>query len=158
MAHFLTQASRFSALRIVERVLTSSFLACDRGEKPHIFHVKLRGRRTRLLLCFTGIQYCIYNVIATIPCQARIASVYPRFRCSILIMRKRTVQRPVDDPGALILEAWSQGLMTGSVVIMAAVTYANMRPGVLLHKLILLEVALPPSIGIYPLTWPLLDS
>jgi hypothetical protein len=57
---------------------------------------------------------------------------------------KRTVQRPVDDPAALILEAWSQGLMTGSLVIMAAVTYANMRPGVLLHKLILLEVALPP--------------
>jgi hypothetical protein len=70
----------------------------------------------------------------------------------------RTVQRPVDDPAALILEAWSQGLMTGSIVIMAAVTYANMRPGVLLHKLILLEVALPPSIGIYPLTWPLPDS
>lgn len=53
---------------------------------------------------------------------------------------KRTVHRPVDDPAALVLEAWSQGLMTGSLVIMAAVTIANMRPGVLLHKLILLEV------------------
>jgi hypothetical protein len=57
---------------------------------------------------------------------------------------KRTIQRPVDDPAALILEAWSQGLMTGSLLIMAAVTFANMRPGVLLHKLILLEVGLPP--------------
>jgi hypothetical protein len=53
---------------------------------------------------------------------------------------KRTVHYPADDPAALVLEAWSQGLMTGSLVIMAAVTIANMRPGVLLHKLILLEV------------------
>ena len=55
-------------------------------------------------------------------------------------LARRTVRRPDDDPAALVLEAWSQGLMTGSLVIMAAVTYANMRPGVLLHKLILLEV------------------
>lgn len=64
---------------------------------------------------------------------------------------KRTAQRPVD-PAALILEAWSQGLMTGSLVIMAAVTYANMRPGVLLHKLILLEVAHLSTCNIHPLT------
>jgi hypothetical protein len=37
--------------------------------------------------------------------------------------------------------------MTGSLVIMAAVTYANMRPGVLLHKLILLEVT-PSTINV----------
>lgn len=37
--------------------------------------------------------------------------------------------------------------MTGSLFIMTAVTYANMRPGVLLHKLILLEV------GLLPLIW-----
>jgi hypothetical protein len=53
---------------------------------------------------------------------------------------RRTAKPPDDDPAALVLEAWSQGLMTGSLVIMAAVTVANMRPGVLLHKLILLEV------------------
>ncbi len=52
----------------------------------------------------------------------------------------RRVQSPDEDRAALVLEAWSQGLMTGSLVIMAAVTIANMRPGVLLHKLILLEV------------------
>lgn len=58
---------------------------------------------------------------------------------------RRIVQRPENDPAALILESWSQGLMTGSLVLMAAITYANMRPGVLLHKLILLEVALSPG-------------
>jgi hypothetical protein len=53
---------------------------------------------------------------------------------------KRGVSRPVDDPAALILEAWSQGLMTGSLVVMAAINYVNMRSGVFLHKMILLEV------------------
>lgn len=45
-------------------------------------------------------------------------------------------------PSALVLEAWAQGLMVGSLVIMACVTVANMRKGVLLHKLILLELLL----------------
>lgn len=40
----------------------------------------------------------------------------------------------------LVLEAWAQGFMVGSLIIMAAVTVANMRKKVLLHKLILLEV------------------
>ncbi|KAB8224279.1 hypothetical protein BDV33DRAFT_188256 [Aspergillus novoparasiticus] len=62
---------------------------------------------------------------------------------------RRTVHRPVDDPAALILEAWSQGLMTGSLFIMAAVTYANMRSGVLLHKLILLELILALAHGTF---------
>ncbi|KIV90974.1 hypothetical protein PV10_05572 [Exophiala mesophila] len=38
-----------------------------------------------------------------------------------------------------ILEAWSQGFMVGSLIIMACITIANMRRGVLLHKLILVE-------------------
>jgi len=42
----------------------------------------------------------------------------------------------------LVLEAWAQGYLVGSLVIMAAITVANMRKGVLLHKLILLEVSL----------------
>lgn len=41
----------------------------------------------------------------------------------------------------LILEAWSQGFMVGSLIIMACITIANMRRGVLLHKLILVEVS-----------------
>ena len=50
--------------------------------------------------------------------------------------------RPTD-PNGLVLEAWGQGLLVGSLVIMAAVTLANMRKHVLLHKLILIEVLLP---------------
>lgn len=44
--------------------------------------------------------------------------------------------RPTD-PNGLVLEAWGQGLMVGSL---AAVTLANMKKHVLLHKLILAEV------------------
>ncbi|RMZ83757.1 hypothetical protein DV738_g879, partial [Chaetothyriales sp. CBS 135597] len=42
-------------------------------------------------------------------------------------------------PEDLILEGWSQGFLVGSLIIMAAITIANMRRRVLLHKLILLE-------------------
>ncbi|KAL2813037.1 hypothetical protein BDW59DRAFT_178355 [Aspergillus cavernicola] len=52
------------------------------------------------------------------------------------------VHRPTENPEALILEAWAQGLMVGALVVMTAITYANMRSGVLLHKLILLELVL----------------
>ncbi|KAK5326663.1 hypothetical protein LTR93_003526 [Exophiala xenobiotica] len=38
-----------------------------------------------------------------------------------------------------ILESWSQGFMVGALLIMACITIANMRRGVLLHKLILVE-------------------
>ena len=44
------------------------------------------------------------------------------------------------EPDALILEAWGQGLMVGSLLIMAAITLANMRSHILLHKLIFAEV------------------
>jgi hypothetical protein len=44
------------------------------------------------------------------------------------------------DPDGLVLSAWAQGFMSGAIVIMACITIANMRKGVLLHKLILLEV------------------
>ncbi len=40
----------------------------------------------------------------------------------------------------LILEAWSEGIVVGSLIIMACITIAAMRRKVLLHKLILLEV------------------
>ncbi len=43
-------------------------------------------------------------------------------------------------PDAFVLEAWSEGCMVGALMIMSFVTVANMRRGVLLHKLILLEV------------------
>jgi len=45
------------------------------------------------------------------------------------------------DPKGLTLEAWAQGYMAGSLIIMAAITVANMRKHILLHKLILIEVS-----------------
>lgn len=39
-----------------------------------------------------------------------------------------------------LVEAWSQGFMVGAIIILIMITLANMRSGVLLHKLILLEV------------------
>lgn len=44
-------------------------------------------------------------------------------------------------PEHITLEAWSQGFMVGALIIMAGITLANMRSGVLLHKLILIEVS-----------------
>ena len=48
-------------------------------------------------------------------------------------------QKPTD-PNGLVLEAWAEGYMVGSLIIMTCITIANMRRGVLLHKLILIEV------------------
>lgn len=42
----------------------------------------------------------------------------------------------------LVLEAWGQGLMIGSLLIMAAITLSNMKKHILLHKLILAEVSI----------------
>lgn len=58
-------------------------------------------------------------------------------------MANLTLPGPIVKPTSgegLILEAWAEGLLVGSFVVMAAVTVANMRKGVLLHKLILIEV------------------
>ncbi|KAH7412735.1 hypothetical protein BKA64DRAFT_567804 [Cadophora sp. MPI-SDFR-AT-0126] len=44
------------------------------------------------------------------------------------------------DPKTLIVEAWAQGFMVGSILIMLCITVSNYRRGVLLHKLILLEL------------------
>ncbi len=54
-------------------------------------------------------------------------------------------QTKPSDPAKLTLEAWSQGFMVGALVIMCGITLANMRRGVLLHKLILIEVRDPPN-------------
>lgn len=43
------------------------------------------------------------------------------------------VPKPTN-PGELILEAWAMGYLVGSLVIMGFITLANMRRGVLLHK------------------------
>ena len=59
---------------------------------------------------------------------------------SSLRTRAIIVHKP-QAPDALILLAWAQGYMVGSIIVMIAITIANMRRGVLLHKLILLEVS-----------------
>lgn len=43
------------------------------------------------------------------------------------------VPKPTN-PGELVLEAWAMGYLVGSLVIMGFITLANMRRGVLLHK------------------------
>lgn len=48
--------------------------------------------------------------------------------------------RPTN-PDGLVLEAWGQGFMLGSLLIMAAITVCNMKKHILLHKLILAEVS-----------------
>lgn len=48
--------------------------------------------------------------------------------------------RDVNHVEAYIVEAWGQGFMFGALLIMSLITVANMKKGVLLHKLILLEV------------------
>lgn len=48
-----------------------------------------------------------------------------------------------------ITEAWSEGFIVGALLIMACITVANMRKGVLLHKLILLEQLLALTHGTF---------
>ncbi|OQE29277.1 hypothetical protein PENFLA_c004G07576 [Penicillium flavigenum] len=50
---------------------------------------------------------------------------------------------------ALILEAWGQGLMVGSLLIMAVITLANMKSHILLHKLIFAELILAMAHGTF---------
>jgi hypothetical protein len=54
-----------------------------------------------------------------------------------------TVTKPQNING-LILEGWAEGYMVGSLIILTCITLANMRRGVLLHKLIFLEVSHVP--------------
>ncbi|KAH7063457.1 hypothetical protein B0J12DRAFT_707313 [Macrophomina phaseolina] len=51
------------------------------------------------------------------------------------------VGRPTN-PDGLVLEAWAQGFMVGSLIVMTCITIANMRREVLLHKLILIELVM----------------
>ncbi|KAF2128959.1 hypothetical protein P153DRAFT_376288 [Dothidotthia symphoricarpi CBS 119687] len=67
--------------------------------------------------------------------------------------RAKAVEKPTNRT-ELVLEAWSMGYLVGSLVIMAFITLANMRRGVLLHKLILLELIL----GIWQGFWVFFDS
>lgn len=46
---------------------------------------------------------------------------------------RQVVEKPTN-PESLTLEAWSSGYLVGALVIMGFITIANMRKGVLLHK------------------------
>ncbi|KFY24632.1 hypothetical protein V491_02067 [Pseudogymnoascus sp. VKM F-3775] len=61
------------------------------------------------------------------------------------------VTKPTN-PDGLVLEAWAQGYMVGSIVIMICITLSNMRRGVLLHKIILLELMLGTFHGTFIFT------
>ncbi|KAJ5467412.1 hypothetical protein N7475_005164 [Penicillium sp. IBT 31633x] len=63
-------------------------------------------------------------------------------------MAEDHIAKPTD-PDALILEAWGQGLMVGSLVVMAAITMANMKSHILLHKLIFAELVLGMAHGTF---------
>ncbi|KAH8723535.1 hypothetical protein GQ44DRAFT_656392 [Phaeosphaeriaceae sp. PMI808] len=70
-----------------------------------------------------------------------------------IMERGKVVEKPTN-PNELVLEAWAQGLLVGSLVILSFITLANMRRGVLLHKLILLELIL----GIWQGFWLFFES
>ncbi|KAF2199986.1 hypothetical protein GQ43DRAFT_374914 [Delitschia confertaspora ATCC 74209] len=63
-------------------------------------------------------------------------------------LEKRRVGRPTE-PESLVVEAWAQGYMVGSLIIMTCITMANLRKGVTLHKLLL---------GIWHGFWMFFDS
>jgi hypothetical protein len=65
----------------------------------------------------------------------------PQFVSSSQTLSRRIteVTKPTD-PDELILEAWAQCYMVGSIIILVCITVSNMKRGILLHKLILLEV------------------
>ncbi|GKZ63641.1 hypothetical protein AnigIFM49718_002353 [Aspergillus niger] len=53
------------------------------------------------------------------------------------------------DTDILVVEAWGQGLLVGSLILMIAITAANMKKEVLLHKLIVAELALALGHGTF---------
>ncbi|KAJ9665503.1 hypothetical protein H2201_004385 [Coniosporium apollinis] len=69
-------------------------------------------------------------------------------------MERRDIVSKPTDPDGLILEAWAQGYMVGSLIIMACITISNMRRGVLLHKLILIELILGTFHGTFIFAHP----
>jgi hypothetical protein len=91
---------------------------------PHVWGIKLT---------------CLTLLATTLLCN--IKDMAPQFVASLQMVSQRMTEvvKPTD-PDGLILEAWAQGYMVGSIIIMICITLSNIRRGVLLHKLILLEV------------------
>ncbi|KAH8687343.1 hypothetical protein BGZ60DRAFT_362968 [Tricladium varicosporioides] len=57
--------------------------------------------------------------------------------------------RDVHNANSYILEGWGEGFMFGTLLIMVIITVVNMRRGILLHKVILLELLLAMSHGTF---------
>ncbi|OJZ80231.1 hypothetical protein ASPFODRAFT_212810 [Aspergillus luchuensis CBS 106.47] len=53
------------------------------------------------------------------------------------------------DTDILVVEAWGQGLLVGSLILTIAITAANMKKEVLLHRLIVTELALALGHGTF---------
>ncbi|KAK5133156.1 hypothetical protein LTR08_008091 [Meristemomyces frigidus] len=70
-----------------------------------------------------------------------------------LTKRVLDVQKPSELTG-VIIEAWAQGFMVGALIIMAFVTFCNMKRSVLLHKLILIELIFGMFHGTFIFTNP----
>jgi hypothetical protein len=49
--------------------------------------------------------------------------------------------RDVHNTESYIVEGWGEGFMFGALLMMVIITVVNMRRGILLHKVILLEVS-----------------
>lgn len=92
-------------------------------------------------------MFCIHATLS----DSRLYPMAPQFGLSWDNLSKRTAVTKPTDPDGLILEAWAQGFMVGAIVIMICITLANLKRGVVLHKLILLEVcqAMMPLINYY---------
>ena len=56
-------------------------------------------------------------------------------------------RQPDTPQEVIVVESWSEGVMLGSLMIMAGITLANMRRRIWLHKLIFLEVSSPCSLN-----------
>ncbi|QDS74103.1 hypothetical protein FKW77_009722 [Venturia effusa] len=57
--------------------------------------------------------------------------------------------RAEQNPEVFVVESWGEGFMFGALLIMSCITISNMRRGVLLHKLILLELLLAMTHGTF---------
>ncbi|KAH1970651.1 hypothetical protein KXV92_007541 [Aspergillus fumigatus] len=75
-----------------------------------------------------------------------LANFYPGTTSEV--MPPTAGDRPAN-PDILIVEAWGQGFMVGSLILMIAITVANMKSDVLLHKVIVAELALAIGHGTF---------
>jgi hypothetical protein len=88
--------------------------------------------------------------------KLKVSEMVPVAGIAAVKSRTTGAAKPQSSNG-LVLEAWAQGYLVGSLIIMAAITVANMRKSVLLHKLILLEVC-PVQMTILSTTELTMDS